>query len=142
MDNIDGHGGMDQSRRGAIAGGTSHDRPAAEALIQRGDVVRTSRSMPTVRGARTAVGVAVVVAAAGFGVSAGATTVPEGGGDSTYMVEAREGPYTVGLANGFVGNSWRAQMVAELEYAVSQRDDIEDLLVTNADNDVSAAGRS
>jgi ribose transport system substrate-binding protein len=94
--------------------------------------------MPTVRGARTAVAVAVVVAAAGFGVSAGATTVPEGGGDSTYMVEAREGPYTVGLANGFVGNSWRAQMVAELEYAVSQRDDIEDLLVTNADNDVSA----
>ena len=29
-------------------------------------------------------------------------------------------------------------MVAELEYAVSQRDDIEELLVTNADNDVSA----
>ena len=34
--------------------------------------------------------------------------------------------------------SWRAQMVAELEYAVSQRDDIADLLVTNADNDISA----
>jgi ribose transport system substrate-binding protein len=84
------------------------------------------------------VAVAVVVGAAGIGVNAAATTVPEGGGESTYMVEAREGPYTVGLANGFVGNSWRAQMVAELEYAVSQRDDIEELLVTNADNDVSA----
>ena len=53
------------------------------------------------------------------------------------MVEAREGPYTVGLANSFVGNSWRSQMVAELEYAVSQRDDIEELLITNANNDVS-----
>ena len=54
------------------------------------------------------------------------------------MVEAREGPYTVGLANSFAGNSWRSQMVAELEYAVSQRDDIEELLITNANNDVSA----
>ena len=54
------------------------------------------------------------------------------------MVEPAEGPYTVGLANCFVGNSWRSQMVAELEYAVSQRDDIEELLVTNANNDVSA----
>ena len=79
---------------------------------------------------------AVVVAASGAGISAAASTTPAG--DSTYMVEAREGPYTVGLANGFVGNSWRAQMVAELEYAVSQRDDIEELLVTNANNDVSA----
>ena len=54
------------------------------------------------------------------------------------MVEAREGPYTIGLANSFVGNSWRSQMVAELEYAVSQRDDIEELLITNANEDVSA----
>ena len=51
----------------------------------------------------------------------------------------RRAPTRSGLANGFVGNSWRAQMVAELEYAVSQRDDIEELIVTNANNDVSAA---
>jgi hypothetical protein len=56
------------------------------------------------RAARTAVAAAVVVGAVGFGINAGATTVPEGGGESTYMVEPRDGPYTVGLANGFVGN--------------------------------------
>ena len=97
----------------------------------------THTSRPGSRATRAVLAsAAVIVAATGIGVSAGATTVPEGGGE--YMVEPKDGPYTVGLANGFVGNSWRAQMVAELEYAVSQRDDIDELLVTNANNDVSA----
>ena len=96
----------------------------------------THTSRPGSRATRAVLAsAAVIVAATGIGVSAGATTVPEGGGE--YMVEPKDGPYTVGLANGFVGNSWRAQMVAELEYAVSQRDDIDELLVTNANNDVS-----
>ena len=80
----------------------------------------------------------MIVAATGAGMSARATTVPDDSGGGEYMVEAREGPYTVGLANSFVGNSWRSQMVAELEYAVSQRDDIEELLITNANQDASA----
>lgn len=54
-----------------------------------------------------------------------------------YMVPAKEGPYTVGFSNSFAGNSWRTQMVAELEYAVSQNDAIDEVLITNADNDVS-----
>ena len=37
-----------------------------------------------------------------------------------YLVEAHDGPYVVGLANAFVGNSWRNQMVAELQYAADQ----------------------
>lgn len=77
----------------------------------------------------------VAIAAVGVGASAAASTAPEGGGD--YLVEPHEGPYVVGLANAFVGNSWRNQMVAELQYAADQNPEIEDLLVTNADNDVS-----
>jgi ribose transport system substrate-binding protein len=63
-----------------------------------------------------------------------------GGGEqpsAEYLVPAKEGPYLVGLANSFVGNSWRVQTLAEAEYAAQQRQDqVKDLLITNADNDV------
>ena len=59
-------------------------------------------------------------------------------GSTEYLVEAKDGPYLIGLTNGFLGNSWRTQMVAEIEYAAQQRsDEIKDLIVTNADNDVA-----
>lgn len=81
----------------------------------------------------------LAVAAAGAGASAAASAPPTdaSGGSGEYLVEPREGPYTVGLVNAFVGNSWRNQMVAELEYAAEQSSDVEELLVANADNDVS-----
>ena len=37
-----------------------------------------------------------------------------------YLVPAKKGPYVVGLANTFSGNSWRAQMVAELTAAADK----------------------
>jgi ribose transport system substrate-binding protein len=68
------------------------------------------------------------------------TTSDDGSSEgASYLVPEKEGPYVVGLANSFVGNSWRTQMVAELEYAAEQRPDvIEKVLVTNANNDVAA----
>jgi ribose transport system substrate-binding protein len=87
---------------------------------------------------------ALAVTIGGLGTSAGATTVPptdsaadSSGGGGEYLVEPREGPYVVGLANAFVGNSWRNQMVAEIEYAAEQNENVEDLLVANADSDVT-----
>jgi len=37
-----------------------------------------------------------------------------------YLVPAKKGPYVVGLANSFSGNSWRAQMVAEFTAAADK----------------------
>jgi ribose transport system substrate-binding protein len=37
-----------------------------------------------------------------------------------YLVGVKKGPYVVGLANSFSGNSWRAQMVAEFSLAADQ----------------------
>ena len=101
----------------------------------------TRRPRPT----RAIVAGMAAVAALGVGASAAASTTPGdtaaagsgGGGGGEYLVEAHDGPYVVGLANAFVGNSWRNQMVAELQYAADQNPEIEDLLIANADNDVS-----
>ncbi len=91
--------------------------------------------------------VAGMAAVAAVGVGASRPRAPRrairrpagsgGGGGGEYLVEAHDGPYVVGLANAFVGNSWRNQMVAELQYAADQNPEIEDLLIANADNDVS-----
>jgi len=37
-----------------------------------------------------------------------------------YLVGVKQGPYVVGLANSFSGNSWRAQMVAEFKLAADK----------------------
>ena len=37
-----------------------------------------------------------------------------------HLVAAKPGPYVVGLANSFSGNSWRAQMVAEFKLAADK----------------------
>jgi ribose transport system substrate-binding protein len=81
--------------------------------------------------------------AALFGVVGCGETVSGGGGGgggqtaAEYLVESKEGPYVVGLSNSFIGNSFRAQMVAELEYATQQNDQVESFTVANANNDVS-----
>lgn len=44
--------------------------------------------------------------------------------------------YVIGLSNFSLGNSWRVQMVAEAEYAAKQNPQVEQLIVTQADNSV------
>jgi ribose transport system substrate-binding protein len=96
-----------------------------------------------------------VVRAAVLGVTALALTACSTAGDSTtnsgnstsssdatgsgsaYMVPAKTGPLTVGLANSFAGNAWRTQMVAEVQqYAKDHPDDVKSVIVTDANNSV------
>ncbi|MFW6138282.1 MAG: ABC transporter substrate-binding protein [Spirochaetota bacterium] len=49
----------------------------------------------------------------------------------------KEGPFVIGLSNFSLGNSWRVQMVAEAEYAAEQNPQVEKLVVTEAQGDVS-----
>lgn len=50
---------------------------------------------------------------------------------------AKEGPWTIGVSNISLGNSWRVQMIAELEAAAADNPMIEELIVTNADGNVA-----
>lgn len=50
---------------------------------------------------------------------------------------AKEGPWTIGVSNYSLGNSWRVQMMAELEDAASENPNIAELIITNADNNVA-----
>ena len=45
--------------------------------------------------------------------------------------------FVIGLSNFSLGNSWRVQMVEEAKYAASQSDMVKELIVTEADGDVS-----
>jgi ribose transport system substrate-binding protein len=57
--------------------------------------------------------------------------------DSPYMVPAKEGKVTVGFANGFAGNAFRTQLIYELQDAATRHEsDIEDLIITDANNSV------
>jgi ABC-type sugar transport system substrate-binding protein len=44
--------------------------------------------------------------------------------------------FVIGLSNFSLGNSWRVQMIAEAEYAAKQNPQVEQLIVTQADNSV------
>ena len=48
-----------------------------------------------------------------------------------------EPPWTIGVSNASLGNSWRVQMIEELEAAAAADDRIEELIITNADGDLS-----
>ena len=74
---------------------------------------------------------------------AGCSTAGEdssGGGassDSPYLVPAKDGKVTVGFSNSFAGNAFRTQMIYELQDAAARHgDDIEDLIITDANNSV------
>ena len=97
--------------------------------------------LPLVLGACT-----TAVAPAGAPASGGeaaATSAPAEGGAAVAegMVDTsqykKDGPYTVGFSNISVGNSWRVQMVRELEYEASLHPEIEELLITDAGDDVN-----
>lgn len=46
-------------------------------------------------------------------------------------------PWTIGVANYSLGNSWRVQMFAELQFAAKQDSRIKDLIITNADGNLA-----
>ncbi|MBB5791601.1 ABC transporter substrate-binding protein [Jiangella mangrovi] len=51
-----------------------------------------------------------------------------------------EGPFTIGLSNGFVGSEWRTQMVEGLETAFAEYEEegvVDELVVESADTDVN-----
>jgi ribose transport system substrate-binding protein len=50
---------------------------------------------------------------------------------------AAEGPFVIGYSEFNMGNSWRTQSVEEAKYAASQNSDVKELIVTQADGDVS-----
>lgn len=87
-------------------------------------------------------GAALVLAGCSTAGDTGSSGDPTATGDttaanSTYLVDVKEGPYAVGLANAFAGNAWRTQMVAELQYYADQNPDVvSSLKVTDANNSV------
>lgn len=50
---------------------------------------------------------------------------------------AREGPYRIGFANGFSGNSWRAMAIRALELEAETQDDVAELIVLDGQNDIT-----
>jgi ribose transport system substrate-binding protein len=58
---------------------------------------------------------------------------------AAYLAPPKAGPYKVGLANSFSGNTWRQQMIAEIQYAAANtyKDQVSDLKITDANQDVS-----
>ena len=73
--------------------------------------------------------VAMVVVACGGG----------GGGGSQGSGGGGEGPFTIGISNGFVSSEWRTQMIADLEEVNAEYKEAgltEDLVIESADVDV------
>ncbi|GLU46246.1 ABC transporter substrate-binding protein [Nocardiopsis ansamitocini] len=79
------------------------------------------------------------LAAGALLIGATACSTPDsGGGDGADG--AAEGPFTIGLSNGFIGSEWREQMLATLEEAVGEyqaQDIVDELVVESADVDVN-----
>jgi ribose transport system substrate-binding protein len=50
---------------------------------------------------------------------------------------AADGPFVIGYSEFNMGNSWRTQSVEEARYAASQNGDVKELIVTQAEGDVS-----
>ncbi|MDR1733092.1 MAG: ABC transporter substrate-binding protein [Synergistaceae bacterium] len=50
---------------------------------------------------------------------------------------AAEGPFVIGFSEFNMGNSWRTQSMEEAKYAASQNKDVKELVVTQAEADVS-----
>ncbi len=61
--------------------------------------------------------------------------------DTTVSYPAKEGPYTIGISNSFIGNAWRTQMIQMAQaWAASPdvKDKIKDLVVVSTGEDVEA----
>lgn len=99
--------------------------------------------MQIMKSKRRIAGAAVALASVA-GLAACSTvggTAAKGGSSAkaAYLAPSRTGPYKVGLANSFSGNTWRTQMVAELKNAVATtyKSQVSSLTVTDANNSVS-----
>lgn len=55
----------------------------------------------------------------------------------TTQLPAREGPFRIGFANGFSGNSWRAMAIRALELEAEQHDDLAELIIVDGQNDIT-----
>ncbi len=65
-----------------------------------------------------------------------ACSTPESGGGSGET----EGPFTIGVSNGFIGSEWREQMLSELETAFGEYEaegTVDQLVVESADVDIN-----
>lgn len=77
-------------------------------------------------------------AAAGTLLVAGACSTPEGNGDADG--DGADGPFTIGVSNGFIGSEWREQMLSVLEEAFEEYEAegvVDELVVESADVDVN-----
>jgi ribose transport system substrate-binding protein len=50
---------------------------------------------------------------------------------------AAEGPFVIGFSEFNMGNSWRTQSVEEAKYAATQNPDVKELIITQAEGDIS-----
>lgn len=85
---------------------------------------------------------ALVLTACGTADDNGAddTAAPDAGTETTDAAEPTEGPFTIGVSNGFVGSEYRTQMITDIEAAATpyQEDGVlEPLVLENADTDVN-----
>lgn len=87
---------------------------------------------------RLSAATAATAALAGCSTAGAPSASSSGGPTAAYLVAKKDGPFTVGLANSFAGNSWRTQMVAELQHAADQRpNDVKKVIVTDANSSVN-----
>lgn len=49
----------------------------------------------------------------------------------------KEGPYRIGFANGFSGNTWRTEMLLSLELEASKHPEIAELIITDGQGDIA-----
>ncbi|GAA3756385.1 ribose transport system substrate-binding protein [Spinactinospora alkalitolerans] len=77
------------------------------------------------------------LAAGAILITASACSTPEAGGGGG---DDAEGPFTIGVSNGFIGSEWREQMIATLEEAFAEYEQegvVDELVVESADVDVN-----
>lgn len=85
---------------------------------------------------------AALAALAGIAlITTGCSTVGAPGGEEESAPSATaEGPFTIGISNGFIGSEYRTQMIDDIEEAAAEYQDegtLEDLVLENADVDVN-----
>lgn len=79
---------------------------------------------------------AAAVIALGFATACSSTVEPTAPGSD----EPQEGPFTIGISNGFVGSEYRTQMISVIEESAAEYQEegqLEDLVMENADTDVN-----
>ena len=114
----------------ACGGGAATPTPAAPA-----EPTATTAAAPVEPTATTAaVTEPTATTAAATEPTAGATTSGEMVDTSKFK---KDGPYKIGFSNISVVNSWRVQMVRELEYEKTLHPEISELYITDAGGDIN-----